>query len=110
MGRKKKISEVVEEAIVKEKGKIMSTNEIMLMINECIKSEVWLTTEAQASGIEIDIFPEWKGQMEQIVWSYKKAGWMVWHYLHGDREFLHFKDPSRFRFPVDFNSLSSIKK
>jgi hypothetical protein len=77
-----------------KKVKKMSKAEIISLINESIDMKNW-TDKDLTLGKEVDIFDEWKSVMDKIIWEYKFAGWNVFHYRNGRREYLQFDFPRK---------------
>ncbi len=75
----------------------MTKGEIIALINETIQMDKWTVSDL-ADGREIDIFPEWMSLIEKIAWDYRWAGWEVFHYIHGDRQYLSFTNPYKRKF------------
>lgn len=88
----------VDDLIIEEPVALpMSKDEVIVMINETLEDKNWSVNDL-ADGREVEVFPEWKTFIEAITWDYRWAGWEVFHYLHGEREFLSFTNPRKRRF------------
>jgi hypothetical protein len=83
----------MENIIIEE---VIDIGDIFDLINDNLQPENWNIADI-VKGKEIDVFPEWKSLMDQVVWDYRDVGWEVFHYLHGDREFLCFSAPKHWR-------------
>ena len=72
---------------------VMSKGEIIELINQSLGNP-WTIIEL-ADGKEIDLFPEWKFIIDDVIQEYNRVGWKVWHYLKGKREYISFENPSK---------------
>jgi len=73
---------------------MVNKKELLTFINKRLNG-FW--TDAQLSdGKEIDLLPaEARAATDfSIVFEYKKAGWDVFHYVNGTREYLWFRNPN----------------
>lgn len=70
----------------------MSNSEIYSMINQSLKPENWTNAEL-LHGKKVNIFPEWKKQMQDIVHEYRDVGWKLFWFLDNGEQYLLFENP-----------------
>jgi hypothetical protein len=77
---------------------ILKAREIVSIINEILET-TWSDSEC-VTGKQVDVAPEWRSYMKQLVQQYRTAGWDVQRrieimstYPRNPRDFLVFKNP-----------------
>lgn len=71
----------------------VTKEDVIDFINKKLTEEAWTDKEI-SNGKEIDVLPEWAPHIRDIVWDFKYAGWIVFHYIQGIREFVEFTNPN----------------
>ncbi len=91
------MNDLIDDLKLEPLNQPMTDGDIIDMINCDIDMEKW-SEKDRKFGREIEVFPEWRSQMDKIVWDYRWSGWHCLWMTHGEREYLLFANPDLRRF------------